>query len=78
MSSFTIALTLTNAVVLVSMIVLVLFLLYLNGYTRSKTNYDLSHLFSILGERYMVRRVVYIILKGMYPIIFYSLAIFVK
>lgn len=68
----------TNFVILLSAPLLSLLLLYINGYTRSKTDYTHSHIFSVLSSRGMMRRVVYMSLRAIYPILFYNTAILVK
>lgn len=56
---------------------LTLFLVYINEYIKGKTHYDHSHIFKTLSERNMVKRVVFLVLKGIYPIMAYSTVIFV-
>lgn len=78
LSSYSPNLIFTNLMVLFTAPLLGLFLLYINGYTRSKTNYTHSHIFKTLAERHMVKRVLYMSIRGLYPLIVHNAVIFIK
>lgn len=70
--SYSQSLAYTYFLIIVCTSALGIFLLYINGYTRGKTHYDHSHIFKTLSERNMVKRVVFIVLRGVYPIFVFA------
>lgn len=58
--------------IIIALFILTLSLMYLNGYTKGKTKYDYSHIYYTLAHKDLVKRVVFLTMKGLYPLFVYA------